>query len=264
MTIISEQQVSIAMSSTIDSATTEIHTPSPFVTILDVEITKYEDAIKAARESIKALKNLKKAYAKDVKALEKEVAKKTKREPSLAKRNNNGFTNPCAISAELATFMNQDKDLLISRTDVTKWITTYIKDNELLVPDNRRVINYNKDTDAGRALKKLLSPIDEGQEISWFNLQTYLKRHYPKKATTEVAAPVAKVAAPVAKVATPVAKVAAPVAKVAAPVANAVPTIVPLGTYPVTKHPDSSVTPAKRKVVTAKARRAKVKTSGKA
>lgn len=259
MTIISEQQVSIAMSSTTDSATTEIHIPSPFVTILDAEITKYEDAIKAARDSIKALKNLKKAYAKDVKALEKEVAKKTKREPSLAKRNNNGFTNPCAISEELATFMKQDKDLQISRTDVTKWITTYIKDNELLDPDNRRVINYNKDTDAGRALKKLLSPIDEGQEISWFNLQTYLKRHYPKKATPET-----KAATPVAKVATPVAKVAAPVAKVAAPEANGTPTIVPLGTYPVSKKIDSSVTPAKRKVVTAKARRAKVKTSGRA
>ena len=84
-----------------------------------------------------------------------------------------GFAKPTKISEELALFLNIDKNELISRTQVTKLINTYIKENDLKNPENKREIIMNEE------LKQLLNVPDD-TKLSFFNLQRYIKHHYPK------------------------------------------------------------------------------------
>jgi hypothetical protein len=89
-----------------------------------------------------------------------------------------GFQTPKKISKELRVFLKLDEGTLICRTDVTRGITTFIRDHTLY-GDTKREIDVWGDSDASRKLKALLVP-EEGDVITWFNLQKYLAKHYPK------------------------------------------------------------------------------------
>ena len=90
-----------------------------------------------------------------------------------------GFAKPTQISEDLALFLNIDKDELIARTQVTKLINIYVKENELQNPENKREIIMND------ALRKLVNIPDDIQ-LSFFNLQKYIKHHYPSTKSTEI------------------------------------------------------------------------------
>ena len=90
-----------------------------------------------------------------------------------------GFALPVAISPELARFIEVAEGTLVSRPYVTQVITKYIKDHNLQVENNRRIIDLNKP--GGQPLRDLLK-IPEGTEITFFSFQRYLKDHYPNRA----------------------------------------------------------------------------------
>ena len=85
-----------------------------------------------------------------------------------------GFAKPGPVSDELRKFLSLGSDELIARTEVTKRITNYCKENNLQKPEDKRTINVNA------PLRKLLR-IDKGEELTFFNLQKYMKVHYPNK-----------------------------------------------------------------------------------
>ena len=58
----------------------------------------------------------------------------------------------------------------MARTTVTSKIIKYIKDNELQDPKNKKVILLDN------KLESLLK--SDGNEITFFNLQTYMSKHY--------------------------------------------------------------------------------------
>ena len=89
-----------------------------------------------------------------------------------------GFAKPTQISEELAKFLNIDKDELIARTQVTKLINNYVKENNLQNLENKREIIMND------ALKKLVD-IPDDVTLSFFNLQKYIKHHYPTSKTVQ-------------------------------------------------------------------------------
>ena len=61
----------------------------------------------------------------------------------------------------------------MSRTEVTKGISAYVKQHDLQNPKNRREIVPNA------ALRKLLA-VPTSETLTFFNLQKYLKVHFPK------------------------------------------------------------------------------------
>ena len=61
----------------------------------------------------------------------------------------------------------------MARTEVTKYVTQYIKEQELQDPQNKRHIKPDK------KLSKLLGSSDE-DDVTYFNLQKYMKHHFPK------------------------------------------------------------------------------------
>ena len=118
----------------------------------------------------------------DFKLLERQVIKEARTMDKVnAKRNKNkgarapsGFVKPTAISKDLAKFLNVAADAKMARTDVTKLITAYVKQNKLQAPDNGRKIIPDK---------KLMALLGCGpkDEVTYFNLQSYMKPHFIKE-----------------------------------------------------------------------------------
>ena len=71
------------------------------------------------------------------KAGKKRQRKTTNRAPS-------GFVKPTRISTELATFLGKKEDELLARTEVTREINKYIRENNLQDPANGRHIIPDK------------------------------------------------------------------------------------------------------------------------
>jgi chromatin remodeling complex protein RSC6 len=133
------------------------------------------------------LKNLQSRSALDnaikinAKSIEKKVAKITKlMEKTTKKRKSSqnkvsGFEKPTAISDELAKFVGEPVGTMLARTAVSKKIHEYVKSNNLQNPNNRRIIIPDA------KLKKLLKTSGT-DELSYFNLQKFLKVHFKKDA----------------------------------------------------------------------------------
>ena len=141
------------------------------------EFTSLVTELDSAMNTIKALRSrlikLEKRVHKEHKVLVKKTTGKRRRatnpnaEPS-------GFAKPGPISEELRKFLSLGKGELIARTDVTKKINAYCKANGLQGEADKRKIN--PDT----ALRKLLN-VPKNEELTFFNLQKYMKVHFPNK-----------------------------------------------------------------------------------
>lgn len=81
-----------------------------------------------------------------------------------------GFMKPIIISDELAQFLDKPSGTVMLRYDVGKEINAYITANGL---GHGRKINPDE------KLKNLLR-LSEGDELTYFNLQRYMKHHFHK------------------------------------------------------------------------------------
>lgn len=134
--------------------------------------TRVREAVKATQEAAKQAKK----EARDSK-------KKRKVDPSTltpeqraaweARRANNAFLKQKALSPELAAFMGIKAGEKRSQTEVTKFISEYVKSHNCYDPSFKRRIIPNA------ALAKLLR-VDDKTEVTYLNLQKFLKVHFVK------------------------------------------------------------------------------------
>ena len=119
------------------------------------------------------------AIRNDIKSLAKIVRKirATQEDPtgekSADRAKNNGFNREQKISDELRSFLGLPEGQLVSRSQVTRAVNKYVKDNGLKHPDNGRVLILDQ------KLKDLLKP-PKDVEVTYLNLQKYLSPHYSK------------------------------------------------------------------------------------
>lgn len=119
------------------------------------------------------LKQLEKGVKKQANIMRKNIDKnkqKVKKAPS-------GFAKPSKVTNELCKFMNKDEGTEIARTEVTKAIISYIKTNNLEYKENNKLIK------ADDKLKELLG-INDDEELTYFNLQKYMNKHFIGKIMT--------------------------------------------------------------------------------
>jgi upstream activation factor subunit UAF30 len=128
-----------------------------------------------------------KTLQSNLKILQKEVSRERKeskkkeskiKKKSDKKKSPSGFAKPSPITPELSNFLGIPLGEHIARTDVTSKVIAYVKEHNLQNPQDKRSI------DPDEKLKNLLQPGD--LQITYFNLQTHLKKHFlPNPVTTE-------------------------------------------------------------------------------
>ena len=126
-----------------------------------------------------ALKEMNKKYSKALKAGQK---KQKKGGDANGNKRTNGFSLPVKLSDEMCKFLDVPVGTQMGRTDVTRTLTKYVKDNGLHdKQDKRNIIPDAK-------LKSILAPTDDGKPLSYFNLQKSIKHHFLKENTPAPAA----------------------------------------------------------------------------
>jgi len=155
--------------------------PDSAFSALPIKMTEYSAKLQQLVGILSTLKN-------DFKTLEKVVSREMKIAQKLSskKRRNNinrkpsGFIKPTRISDELAAFLGKTVGTEMARTDVSKEINAYIQSNGLQDKSNGRKINPDA------KLTQLLKLSSE-DELTYFNLQRFMKHHFIKAEVAAVA-----------------------------------------------------------------------------
>lgn len=128
-----------------------------------------------ATEVVKALKRDAR-LSKHRRRVDPETLSPEERAKYDARRANNAFLKLRPISDELASFMGLPAKSQKSQTDVTKFVSAYVKSHSCFDStegaSKRTIIPDAK-------LAKLLRPKD-GEEVTYLNLQKFLKGHFLK------------------------------------------------------------------------------------
>lgn len=116
----------------------------------------------------------------NLKILEKNVKKQMNGLKKIVTKNNNkgnrtpsGFATPRKVTDELCNFMNKSNGTEIARTEVTKALIAYIKENKLENEQNSQFIYPDEKL-------KFLLDIKDGDELTYFNIQKYMNKHFIK------------------------------------------------------------------------------------
>jgi len=125
------------------------------------------DAIKATKREAREIKKKKKKNPEDMTPEERKTWE--------ARRANNAFLVQRPLTDELAAFMGLKSGEKRSQTEVTKFISGYVKEHNCFDPNFKRRILPNS------ALAKLLRVSDK-DEVTYLNLQSFLKVHFIKTA----------------------------------------------------------------------------------
>ena len=143
-----------------------------------------EDQFKDILTRLQQFRTLSQTLMADVKKLQKNVNRqvrestrknKKRKNADGSKRPPSGFAKPTLISDSLCQFLGVESGTMMARTEVTKHLTKYIKAHELQDEANKRIINCDS------ALAGLLN-VKPSDEVTYFNLQRYMKPHFPQSA----------------------------------------------------------------------------------
>ena len=160
--------VSTAETSSTSVSTTSVQTPAlqdQFASLL-AQLTALRSQLTTVTTQVRALS---KRADRELKQAQKVGRKKRK----TGNRAPSGFVKPTKISSELAQFLNKPKGTEMARTEVTREINNYIRENKLQDPKNGRHIL------ADAKLKKLLK-LTNKDNLTYFNLQRYMSPHFAK------------------------------------------------------------------------------------
>ena len=154
---------------------------------------EYFESLPSQFESILTTVDILKTQLGMLQSQIKKIEKQTKKEETLFKkkisktidmkshhgvaRKPSGFATPSRVSTELCVFLNKTDGTEIARTEVTKSVVAYIKENcspasninkSVITPDDK--------------LRSLLGISDE-QKLTYFSLQKYMNKHFIKPST---------------------------------------------------------------------------------
>jgi upstream activation factor subunit UAF30 len=142
--------------------------------------SKLQQVVAFAATLRSELRALERHAVKEIRTAQKASAKKRRK---VGNRAPSGFVKPTLISKELSEFLGKSDGSEMARTEVTREINAYIRNNNLQDKENGRRINPDS------KLKSLLK-LKKGEELTYFNLQRYMSPHFATAAKSAAAAAV--------------------------------------------------------------------------
>jgi len=139
--------------------------------------SKLQQVVAFAATLRSELRALERHAVKEIRTAQKASAKKRRK---VGNRAPSGFVKPTLISKELSEFLGKTDGAEMARTEVTREINAYIRNNNLQDKENGRRINPDS------KLKSLLK-LKKGEELTYFNLQRYMSPHFATAKTTAAA-----------------------------------------------------------------------------
>ena len=163
----------------------EVESVAPTTDVPNIDIVELSNVNKLTEFSAKLqqLSSMLSSVKSDFKLIEKSVSRElkiaqknsSKKKKNAGNRKPSGFVKPTLISDELAEFLGKTSGTEMARTEVSKEINAYIRTNGLQDKLNgRRII-------PDVSLTKILN-IKNEEELTYFNLQKYMKHHFIKPA----------------------------------------------------------------------------------
>ena len=153
------------MTKNIKTEKVEVDLPIKFEEIIN-GLTLVKSQINLLQQNLKCLE-------KDVKKQMKGIKKDLIKNKNKGNRKPSGFAKPCKVTKDLCDFMNKNEGTEIARTEVTKALVNYIKENKLENSKNSKIINPDD------KLKYLLG-IGSEDELTYFTIQKYMNKHFIK------------------------------------------------------------------------------------
>ena len=149
----------------------------------DAILTAFDAKIQQVSSILNSLKNDSKALRKEIlsnkkafEKLEKKTAKKRRAPPAEGeevKPRNSGFMRPVKISDELASFLGKTAGTVMGRQDANDEIRQYVALHNLKETEKGKGRNINPDAKLSSLLK-----LPAGEQLTYFNLQKYMKPHF--------------------------------------------------------------------------------------
>jgi upstream activation factor subunit UAF30 len=173
----------VAAAAPVASTTVAAAAPAPAAEEV-VEEVRLDSEVKAVTSRLLALREMVSELVTEAKRLEKKSTKLQKLADKRRKRKApvegeeakparvSIFQIPTDISPQLCAFLGRPAGSQESRSNVTKFVTTYVKEQNL---KNKHDINPDA------KLRSLLN-VKADEKLTYFNLQKYLNPHYLKKA----------------------------------------------------------------------------------
>ena len=174
---VSDAPASVDASAEVVAPSTESVIASQFASIS----SKLQQVVAFAATLRSELRALERHAVKEIRTAQKASAKKRRK---VGNRAPSGFVKPTLISKELSEFLGKSDGSEMARTEVTREINAYIRNNNLQDKENGRRINPDS------KLKSLLK-LKKGEELTYFNLQRYMSPHFATAAKSAAAAVVA-------------------------------------------------------------------------
>jgi chromatin remodeling complex protein RSC6 len=179
--------VSVPVSTvTVTEQTTDVQTTSLKMRF-DALIKSKQDLMNDLKREVQELRKMQRDHEHAVRDASKRSKKKKVIRDDSNPRKPSGFASPVVVSDQLYSFLEQfgvKNTDPVARTDVTRYITSYIKDKDLQNPEHRREIIPDD------ALRTLFGPAMEPKDpndsnsplvYTYLKLQKYLSSHFPKK-----------------------------------------------------------------------------------
>ena len=136
-----------------------------FIEVL-TQLSNFKSQISSLQQTVRTLeRNVK----KKIKTLEKE-AKKNK---NKGNKKPTGFASPTNVTPEICKFMEVPEGTKLARTEVTKFLIKYIKENKLQNPTQKKIITPDKTLSSLLDIKK-----NDKEPLTYFNLQSKMNKHF--------------------------------------------------------------------------------------
>jgi chromatin remodeling complex protein RSC6 len=174
-----QTESSVPMTETVSSVSETVS----FETLYNSMVEQLNNAYATVKNVKSNLKMLETRHRREIKQSRKN-RRRVVNTATPSNKNPSGFNKPGPVPQKIKDLLHLDSAVELPRTQITKLIYGYIKEHNLQKPTDKRVIIPNTE------IRNLFGISDtDTTEISFYNIQTYIKKLYPTTAQTSEQAP---------------------------------------------------------------------------